>query len=179
MTNWNKLNLPGLVVCAALAVGGCKDDKPAVETSQGGNPPAATSTSAGAHKDDHDHDHEHDKDGHHAGPKHDLGKQTAAGHSITVTQIGDAVVAGKAVTFEIKLAPDAAGAAAAPKAVRAWVGTENAEGSLKAKAPWREEGKFYDADLEVPAKLPDGSKLWVEVENDAGKHKASFAYKTK
>ena len=123
----------------------------------------------------HDKDHEHAHDG----PKHDLGKKAVAGYVVSVTQIGDAVTAGKASTFEIKVNPkDAAAGAAQPTAVRAWVGNEKAQGSVKAKAPWHEKGKFYDADLEVPAKLPDGSKLWVEVETDAGKHRASFDYKT-
>ena len=160
---------------------GCKEDDSAKHShGTGGSPPATAATggeSKSAHKHDHDHDHDHDKDGHHGGPRHELGKQTVAGNAVSVTQIGDAVVAGKAVTFEIKVSPEAAGSAAKPKAVRAWVGNEKAEGSLKGNAPWRE--KFYDADLEVPATLPAGSKLWVEVENDAGKHRASFDYKTK
>jgi hypothetical protein len=168
------------LMTGALSFGlllGCKEDDSAKHSHGGGGTPAATAASGGeskaAHKDDHDHDHDHA----HGGARHDLGKQTVAGNTVSVTQIGDAVVAGKAVTFEIKISPEAGGSAAKPRAVRAWVGNEKAEGSVKANAPWRE--KFYDADLEVPAKLPAGSKLWVEVENDAGKNRASFDYKAK
>ena len=157
---------------------GCKEDDSGKHADHGGGgAPAATSAAGGEAKHAHKHDHDHDHDGHHGGPRHELGKQTVAGNVVSVTQIGDAVVAGKAVTFEIKVNPEAGGSTAKPKAVRAWVGNEKAEGSVKANAPWRE--KFYDADLEVPATLPAGSKLWVEVENDAGKHRASFDFRAK
>jgi hypothetical protein len=103
----------------------------------------------------------------HKGPKVDLGKQDIAGYSVAVTQYGE-VKPGASMSYEIVLS----GGAGKPKAVRAWYGVESAEGSVKAKAV--EQAKYWDADLELPEKLPDGSKLWVEVETNAGKKKAAF-----
>jgi hypothetical protein len=64
-----------------------------------------------------------------------------------------------------------------PKAVRFWVGTETAEGSVKAKAD-EETTDNWHTHAEVPAQLPPGSKFWVEVEPPAGEtFKASFDLK--
>jgi hypothetical protein len=49
---------------------------------------------------------------------------------------------------------------------------ESGQGSVKVKAPKR--GDFYDADVEVPAPLPDGGKAWVEIETAAGKSAGGF-----
>jgi hypothetical protein len=62
-----------------------------------------------------------------------------------------------------------------PRAVRAWVGTENAAGSLKARG--EAAGDDYDIHLEVPEAIPDGSELWVELETAAGKATGAFDLK--
>jgi hypothetical protein len=64
-----------------------------------------------------------------------------------------------------------------PKAVRFWVGTETAEGSVKAKAD--EETTYnWHTHAELPNPLPPGSKFWVEVEPPTGDtFKASFDVK--
>src|ERR687889_589182 len=54
-----------------------------------------------------------------------------------------------------------------PKAVRFWVGTESAEGSVKAKAD-EESTDNWHTHAEVPDPLPPGSKFWVEVEPSTG-----------
>lgn len=54
-----------------------------------------------------------------------------------------------------------------PKAVRFWVGTEEAKGSVKAKAD-EETTDTWHTHVEVPDPLPAGSKLWVEVEPPTG-----------
>ena len=51
-------------------------------------------------------------------------------------------------------------------AVRMWVGTQDAKGSVKAKAAV--EGDGWHAHVEVPATLTAESKFWVEVETDKG-----------
>jgi hypothetical protein len=113
---------------------------------------------------DHGHDHGHDA---HSGERHDLGSAKVGTFDAAVTQIGDAH-AGEGATFEIR----PTGGAGEITAVRAWVGVESGQGSVKLKAPKR--GDFYDADLEVPSQLPDGSKFWVEFETAAGKSNGSF-----
>ena len=54
-----------------------------------------------------------------------------------------------------------------PKAVRFWIGAENAEGSVKAKAD-EETPDNWHTHAEVPKPLPAGSKFWVEVEPPTG-----------
>lgn len=103
----------------------------------------------------------------HDGPKTNLGKQELAGYTVAVTQIG-VPKAGGDLSYEIVLT----GGTGKPKAVRAWYGVESAEGSVKTKAVEKE--KFWDADLELPAKLPDGAKCWVEIETADGKKRAAF-----
>lgn len=58
-------------------------------------------------------------------------------------------------------------------AVRFWIGAEDARGSIKAKAGI-EDGKWH-SHVEIPSPLPDGSRLWVEIESEGGrKSTASF-----
>lgn len=58
---------------------------------------------------------------------------------------------------------------AAPKALRIWVGIENGRGSEKAKAEAEADHPgSYAAHVDVPAPLPEGSKLWIALENSAG-----------
>jgi hypothetical protein len=65
-----------------------------------------------------------------------------------------------------------------PKAVRFWVGTEDAKGSVKAKAE-EETTDNWHTHAEVPSPLPAGSKFWVEVEPPTGeKFTTSFDLKT-
>jgi hypothetical protein len=65
-----------------------------------------------------------------------------------------------------------------PKAVRFWVGTEDAKGSVKAKAE-EETADNWHTHAEVPDPLPPGSKFWAEVEPPAGeKFNVSFDLKT-
>jgi hypothetical protein len=103
----------------------------------------------------------------HKGKRTELGKQEIAGYTVAVTQIGEPKAGGE-LSYEIVVT----GGAGKPKAVRAWYGIESAEGSTKAKAV--ETEKFWDADLELPAKLPDKSACWIEIETADGKKKASF-----
>jgi hypothetical protein len=65
-----------------------------------------------------------------------------------------------------------------PKAVRFWVGTEDAKGSVKAKAE-EETTDNWHAHAEVPSPLPANSRFWVEVEPPTGeKFVRSFDLKT-
>ena len=52
-------------------------------------------------------------------------------------------------------------------AVRFWIGTEDAKGSIKAKADI-EDGKWH-THVEIPSPLPAGGRLWVEIDEVGGK----------
>jgi hypothetical protein len=54
-----------------------------------------------------------------------------------------------------------------PKAVRFWVGSQDAKGSVKAKAE-EETTDNWHAHAEVPSPLPPNSRFWVEVEPPTG-----------
>jgi hypothetical protein len=133
----------------------------------GGDRPAAP---AAAHDHDHDHaagDHDHDHaaaDTHHDGHSHgattQLGEQDAGGFKIKASRDGDIKAGGDApidvwVTGGAKVA-----------AVRFWIGTEDAKGSIKAKAEIETDN--WHTHAEVPDPLPAGAKLWVEVEAEGG-----------
>jgi hypothetical protein len=70
----------------------------------------------------------------------------------------------------------------APKvsAVRFWIGTEDAKGSVKALAEIEkpEEPNRWHTHVEIPDPMPAGSRLWVEVEAEGKKSVASFDLKT-
>jgi len=51
-------------------------------------------------------------------------------------------------------------------AVRFWIGTQDAKGSLKAKAGI-EEGKWH-THVEIPSPIPPDTKLWIEIESEKG-----------
>lgn len=118
----------------------------------------------------HDHaGHDHDSHGH--GTAQDLGTTTVAGVKLTVVQEGEVKPGGEAA-FEIELNEGQK----KPRAVRVWVGIESARGSVKAKAEAKDQG--FHAHVEVPKKLPEGSRLWIEVDPGEGKReKASFELK--
>ncbi len=64
-----------------------------------------------------------------------------------------------------------------PQAVRFWVGTEDGQGSVKARAE-EETADNWHTHVEVPAPLPAGSRFWVEVEPPTGQpFTASFDLK--
>lgn len=112
-----------------------------------------------------DKDHKHEEP---TGPKHELGSQEIAGVTVKVTQIG-AIKPGKEAAFVLVLT----GAKEKPKAIRAWVGAETPGEGGKEQA--EDEGKEYHAHVEVPEKLPEGAKLWIELETAAGRKVGSFA----
>lgn len=133
-----------LLVLAAASLVACKAPdkyKPAAD---------AHAHTAG---DGHDHDHAH-------GEPHPLGSAKAGDVTIEATQLGDLDEADQA--FELALAEGSP----QPKALRLWVGTETAEGSIKALAP-STAGK-QEIHVEMPKPLPADAKLWVEAEQENG-----------
>lgn len=100
-----------------------------------------------------------------------LGSIQLGGTTVAVSQEG-AVEAGKEVGVDLEFAEGKA----VPGTVRAWVGVESAEGSMKAKLG-KEGDHGMHGHLEVPKPLPAGSKLWFEAEGASGAAKASIAFK--
>lgn len=105
---------------------------------------------------------------------------TAPGHGgevveLGTTKIGELTVRASRDKGEIKAGGDAPidawlttsdGKPATVSAVRFWIGTEDAKGSVKAKAEIEEPAQpnHWHTHAEVPSPLPDGAKLWVEIE---------------
>ena len=153
------------IACALMSVG-CKEE-PAAPPSSGGTsqapskpeaskPPVATPQPAGGH----------------SGEVIPLGEQALDGMSVRASRDKG----------EIKAAGDAPidvwidGGVGNAVAVRFWIGTEDAKGSIKAKADI-EDGKWH-THAEVPVPLPAEGKLWVEIEDKEGKKTvASFDLK--
>lgn len=151
---------------------------------------ALSLTACGGGENDHSHkdhghkDHVHkdetkkdstpkkDHDGDDHGKPSDLGKADVDGTSVAVTQYGH-VHAGEEAVVDVVIS----GGDHKPSAVRVWVGVESAKGSIKSLLE-EKDGKYH-GHCDAPATLPEGSKIWVELEADDGhKHAASFDFKS-
>ena len=109
----------------------------------------------------HQHDHGH---------KHKLGRQVIGGYTVSVILLGE-IEPGGHVDFDIKLID----VKTDPKTLRVWIGPADAAG---AGATTKTEGKkgrtTYTGEIPVPKPLPDGAKLWVEIETNRGTSSGSF-----
>ncbi len=106
----------------------------------------------------------HDHAGHAHGPTSAVGAVKIGEVSVAASASG-AMAIGKPWHIEVKLTP----VQPAPKAVRVWVGAENARGSVKAKAEAEHAaGGEYSANVEVPAPLPADARLWIALETADG-----------
>lgn len=176
----------------ALLLTGCEDKKAA---------PAPPANTTGAPADDHDHDHAHDHDhdhdhdhAHNADGSHPADNASAPGHGGPVIDLGTLVVGpfnaiatrdagdivpGKDGAFDVTITP-VEGSALQASAVRFWIGTEDAKGSVKAKAAIEDPKapNRWHTHAEVPSPMPAGSKFWFEIEDDkGGTHLGSFELK--
>ena len=113
-----------------------------------------------------------------------------AGHHGAIIELGNATIGPFKVRAsrdqgEIKAGGDApidvwlTGSSEAVTAVRFWIGTQDAKGSVKAKADIEDpkEPNHWHTHTEVPNPLPQGSKLWVEIETASQKTSGSFDLK--
>ncbi len=158
----NMSELLGVSCCAlALAVfAGCEKKAAPASAAKAGD-----HSHDGDHAHDHDHDHAHAEggkmgkdDGH--GETTEMGEQQAGPYTVKVSRDGD-VKPGGDVPVDIWVDGGAKG-----KAVRFWFGTEDGKGSIKAKCEV-EDGHWHTHG-EVPDPLPEGSKLWIEIEGEDG-----------
>lgn len=115
----------------------------------------------------------------------------AAGHHGAVIELGNATIGAFSVRAsrdqgEIKPGGDApidvwlTGSLDKVVAVRFWIGTQDAKGSVKAKADIEDpkEPNHWHTHAEVPSPLPPDSKIWVEIEMQGGeKSHGSFDLK--
>ena len=159
-----KFILATLVGLTALS-GGCKDDQgtqtsgsSGTATSGSTTPAAATQSTAAAA---------------HAAGEHNripIGEKTVGNLKLVATMDAPVKPGGEGA-FDLVIT------GGKPKAVRFWVGTEDAKGSTKARAE-EETPDNWHTHVEVPDPLPPGSKFWAEVEPTAGeKFNASFDLK--
>jgi hypothetical protein len=123
-----------------------------------------------------------------AAPTPAPGSPGTAGHGGGIIELGNAQIGGYAVRAsrdvgDIKPGGDApidvwltGGDIAKVKAVRFWIGTQSGDESTKAKADIEipAEPNHWHTHADVPNPMPPGSKLWVEIETDQGKHVGSF-----
>ena len=148
----NRLFL-GVLVVGSIVAAGCKDESGTGGAGPTPAPPAtSTGSSAGsAGHSDAKEDHPNAVD---------LGEKTVAGLRLKAKQ-DEPVKAGGEGAFDVLIT------GGKPKAVRFWVGVENGEGSVKAKAD-EETTDNWHTHVEVPDPLPAGSKFWLEVEPAQG-----------
>lgn len=162
---------PNLILIAALSLAplaavstltGCEEKKPAA-----GSPTTPKAD---------DHGHDHGPNGEHAapevghgGPVIALGEQAIGSFSTKATRDQGQIVAGKDAPIDVTVTP-VAGASTKAVAVRFWIGTQDAKGSVKAKAEIEnpQEPNRWHVHAEIPNPMPAGSKLWVEIEDDKG-----------
>lgn len=182
-----------LVLVSSFLLAGC-ESKPQQSSTAGKSSsamPASPSNGQSEKPDDHaGHDHAEGGHDHAEGGQ----KDHAAGHGGDVVDLGTSTIGEFSVRAsrdkgEIKPGGDAPvdawvtaaeGKPATVSAVRFWIGTEDAKGSVKAKADIEDakQPNHWHTHVEIPKPLPDGSKLWVEIEAGAGK-KAAVAFDLK
>lgn len=153
-------------VCTVLAtslvlIPACEEKKPTPPT------PAGSGTKAA---DDHGHEHAPVSAAGHGGAVIQLGTSTIGTFDVKATRDEGQIVAGKDAPIDVTVTPTA-GSTAKAVAVRFWIGTEDAKGSVKAKADIENpaEPNRWHTHAELPNPIPAGSKLWVEIETDGGK----------
>lgn len=87
-----------------------------------------------------------------------LGVLELGGHRVRVSRSSELVPGAE---LDLDLAFE--GTSALPGAVRAWIGTEAATGSRKALLE-REGVRGMHGHVEVPKPIPDGARIWVDIE---------------
>ncbi len=174
------LTLTGVLSASLFMASGCKESHPDHAKPEAGAADHGHAHDGGtAHSDPHAPANPTAGHGGHGGAVIDLGSATIGGFIAAATRDDGQIVAGKDAPIDVTVAP-AAGNAAKVVAVRFWLGTEDAKGSVKAKAEIENpaEPNRWHTHAEVPGVIPEGCKLWVEVEDDQGaKHTVGFDLK--
>lgn len=154
-----KLSL-SLLSSLLLVCGGCTGEETG-EKAGGGQANNAGKPEGSGGEPMHDDDH---------GDAHPLGKLTAHGVTFDVTQFGH-IEAGEEGAIELTFA----NGDDRISTVRGWVGVESGEGSMKSM--WQLEGDAgIHGHVDVPDPIPEGSKIWIELEKAGKTETVSVAY---
>jgi hypothetical protein len=140
--------LSALALTLAAPLGGCEKKAETAKPAAG----AAAAAGKPATSDGHDHGH---------GPSTALGEQTVGGFTIRASRDGGIKAGGDA-----PIDAWVTGGTAKVAAVRFWIGSQDAKGSVKAKAALEKDN--WHTHVEIPSPLPADSKLYVEIESDKG-----------
>ncbi len=117
-----------------------------------------------AAQDDHGHEHGHTNEG----KAHHLGEALIADANYHVTSYGE-IVPGEEAVISIEVEQGKA-----PSELRIWVGAKNGRGSVKTLLKADSHGHFH-GHLEVPAKLPEGSAIWIDVATMSGRQRGAVS----
>jgi hypothetical protein len=120
-------------------ISGCGDAGSASKTQKPGTPAPAAKAEA-------EHGH---------GVTVDLGQQQVNGFSVRASRDG-AIAGASDAPIDVWIT----GGSGRVTAVRFWIGTQDARGSVKAKAAIERDN--WHTHAELPKPLPEGSRLWVE-----------------
>ena len=105
------------------------------------------------------------------GERKPLGDLTIGTHTFALIQYG-AIEAGKEASFDLEFPAGKA----LPGTVRAWVGVESGQGSMKARLA-KEGDRTVHGHVQVPKPIPEGSKVWIEIEEGGAPARGSTGWK--
>ena len=158
----------GLGLVASLV--GCKKEEPAPTAPPAASAkpsPAPAGSSDAAKKSANDGASaaaETPSKGGHGGPVIELGEVKVDKHTIRASRDEGEIKPGGDAPVDVWIN---GGTGEGVVVVRFWIGLADAKGSIKAKADI-EDGKWH-THVELPSPMPEGSKLYVEIEETGGK----------
>ncbi|MCA8965069.1 MAG: hypothetical protein H6838_11705 [Planctomycetes bacterium] len=138
-----------LLCLALISFAACGGDAPVTKPAAGGG--------AAPMADDH-------------GEAHPLGKITLNDMQVEVALLGD--LSGGVANIDLEFPAGTK----LPSVVRGWVGLESAVGSRKAQLH-KESSTGMHGHLDLPKTVPDGSKIWIEIEAGGKTSAAGIDYR--
>jgi hypothetical protein len=158
------------IVLTLSLVTGCKQETPSTAGST-----AKKSDDTHVHDDGTVHTDSPPAAGH-GGPVIELGTTTIGPFTVRASRDKGEIKAGGDAPIDVWLT---GGDISKVTAVRFWIGTEQGDNFVKAKADIEipSEPNHWHTHAEVPSPLPTGSKLWVEIEVGGQKSVGSFELK--
>lgn len=173
--------MPFLAVVTMFVALGC-DGGGSGTSNQAGAPRTPPPQDAGANRSDEQAHDGGTASGSHGGPIIELGSATIGPFTVRASRDQGEINPGGDAPIDVWLTPapeTSGGDLSKLTAVRFWIGSESGVESVKAKASIENpsEPNHWHTHAEVPSPLPQGSRLWVEIEVDGRKHVGSFDLK--